>query len=72
MPLDPSRPLGTRTLINAVRNGPYWKKAQVPTDPWGNEYRYAAPGQHGAYDLISLGADGKEGGEGPNKDITNW
>src|ERR1043165_6950991 len=53
-------------------NGPYWKKTEVPKDPWGNEYKYSAPGQHGAYDLISLGADGKEGGEGPNKDITNW
>lgn len=52
-------------------NGPYWKKNQVPKDPWGNEYKYAAPGQSGPYDIISLGADGKEGGEGVNKDITN-
>ncbi len=44
----------------------------MPKDPWGNEYKYAAPGAHGAYDIISLGADGKEGGEGANKDITNW
>ena len=73
----PTAQEGLQALISAPAgvnnwNGPYWKKAQVPTDPWGNEYRYAAPGQHGAYDLISLGADGKEGGEGPNKDITNW
>ena len=54
-------------------NGPYWKNATVPKDPWGNEYKYSSPGTHGtAYDIVSLGADGREGGEGPNKDITSW
>ena len=54
-------------------NGPYWKNAAVPKDPWGNEYKYASPGTHStAYDIVSLGADGREGGEGPNKDITSW
>jgi general secretion pathway protein G len=52
-------------------NGPYWKKGTVPKDPWGNEYKYAAPGTAGPYDITSLGADGKEGGEGNDKDITN-
>lgn len=52
--------------------GPYLKKKLVPKDPWGNDYQYAAPGKHGPYDIISLGADGKEGGEGDNQDITNW
>ena len=52
--------------------GPYLKKKTVPKDPWGNEYRYAAPGQHGAYDLVALGADGQEGGEGEAKDIVSW
>ena len=52
-------------------NGPYWKKTQIPKDPWGNEYRYTSPGQKGAYDIVSLGADGKEGGDGANKDITS-
>ena len=53
-------------------NGPYLKKKAVPKDPWGNDYRYVSPGQHGAYDLSSLGADNREGGEGENKDVTNW
>lgn len=53
-------------------HGPYLKKKIVPKDPWGNEYRYAAPGQHGQYDIVSLGADGQEGGEGDNKDIVSW
>jgi general secretion pathway protein G len=73
----PTSQEGLQALLSAPAgtsnwNGPYWKKATLPKDPWGNEYKYAAPGQHGAYDIVSLGADGKEGGEGANKDITSW
>ena len=54
-------------------NGPYLKKrATALDDPWGNPYVYRYPGEHGDYDLYSLGADGKEGGEGQDRDITNW
>ena len=52
--------------------GPYLKKKAVPKDPWGNEYRYAAPGQHGDFDIVSLGSDGREGGEGEAKDVASW
>ena len=52
-------------------NGPYLKKS-VPKDPWGNPYKYRAPGQHGEYDLWSEGADGAPGGEGENSDIVSW
>jgi general secretion pathway protein G len=52
-------------------NGPYLKKS-VPKDPWGNPYKYRAPGQHGEYDLWSEGADGAPGGEGENADIVSW
>ena len=52
-------------------NGPYLKKA-VPKDPWGNPYKYRAPGQHGEYDLWSEGLDGSPGGEGENADIVSW
>lgn len=48
----------------------YLKK--IPVDPWGNPYFYLQPGNHGKYDLYSLGADGKEGGEGTDADIGNW
>lgn len=72
----PTSSEGLHALVSAPAgvsnwNGPYWKKSQIPKDPWGNEYRYSAPGQKGAYDIVSLGADGKEGGEGANKDITS-
>jgi len=73
----PTSQEGLQALITAPPgtsnwNGPYWKKTQLPKDPWGNEYKYSAPGQHGPYDIMSYGADGKEGGEGPEKDITSW
>lgn len=72
----PSTQEGLQALIAAPPgvpnwNGPYWKKSAVPKDPWGNEYRYASPGQAGAYDIVSYGADGKEGGEDVNRDITS-
>lgn len=51
--------------------GPYLDKP-VPKDPWGRDYIYKFPGEHGPYDLYSLGADGQPGGEGENADITNW
>lgn len=52
-------------------DGPYLKKA-VPLDPWGKSYVYKSPGEHGAFDLLSYGADGVLGGEGDNRDVTSW
>lgn len=43
----------------------------LPKDPWGNDYQYLSPGSERAYDLYSLGADKREGGEGDNADIYN-
>jgi general secretion pathway protein G len=73
----PTTQEGLQALVQAPPgvsgwNGPYLKKKLVPKDPWGNDYRYASPGQHGNYDLYSLGADNKEGGDGENKDLTSW
>lgn len=50
--------------------GGYVKR--LPEDPWGQAYQYAAPGRHGPFDVYSLGADGREGGEGEDADIGNW
>lgn len=52
-------------------DGPYLPK-NVPLDPWGHAYEYRSPGEHGDYDIISLGADGSAGGEGENEDVVNW
>ncbi|MEW5893702.1 MAG: type II secretion system major pseudopilin GspG [Pseudomonadota bacterium] len=51
--------------------GPYLKKA-VPIDPWGHPYQYRLPGEHGEFDLFSLGKDGQPGGTGEAADIGNW
>ncbi|KEA62111.1 General secretion pathway protein G [Marinobacterium lacunae] len=53
-------------------NGPYLSKSVIRKDPWGNDYLYRYPGEHGEYDLYTLGADGREGGEDENSDVSNW
>jgi len=53
-------------------NGPYLKKKKIPTDPWRNAYHYQSPGENGAYDLYSYGADNTSGGEGNDKDVVSW
>ncbi|MCP4265857.1 MAG: type II secretion system major pseudopilin GspG [Candidatus Brocadiaceae bacterium] len=53
-------------------NGPYLKKEKVPKDPWGADYVYKYPGEHGDFDIVSYGADKAEGGDGDNKDIVSW
>ncbi len=72
----PTEEEGLKSLYAKPENtpgwaGPYLDKA-VPKDPWGRDYVYKCPGEHGPYDLSSLGADGQPGGEGENADINNW
>jgi general secretion pathway protein G len=64
--------LAQRPGSNVVWNGPYLKGNVVPIDPWGTPYIYRSPGQHGAYDIISYGADKREGGTSAEADITSW
>ena len=47
-------------------------KKEIPKDPWGNNFEYISPGEHGDYDLVSYGADSVEGGEDNNRDIVSW
>jgi general secretion pathway protein G len=56
----------------ATWNGPYLKGGLVPNDPWGHPYLYRSPGEHGAYDIVSYGSDGQEGGTGTAADIVSW
>lgn len=56
--------------VDRYREGGYIRR--LPKDPWGNPYQYRAPGAHGAIDVFSFGADGREGGEGKDADIGNW
>ncbi len=53
-------------------NGPYLSKNKIPKDPWNRDYEYRSPGQFGDFDLWSHGADGQNGGEEDDEDITSW
>ena len=70
---------GLEALVTKPANlaqGANWRSggylAKLPIDPWSKAYQYLAPGQHGEYDLYTLGADGALGGEGVNQDLGNW
>lgn len=75
----PTTDQGIEALVQKPTTPPEpknWKSGgyldRLPKDPWGNPYYYLNPGQHGEFDLYSLGADGQPGGEGVNADIGNW
>jgi general secretion pathway protein G len=54
----------------AAWKGPYLKSNAVPNDPWGRAYVYVSPGKHGAYDIVSLGVEGRDGAT--ETQITSW
>lgn len=73
----PTTAQGLKALVTAPSgvsgwNGPYLKKSIVRQDPWGHDYYYKSPGQHGEFDLYTLGADNRPGGEGEDQDVGNW
>jgi len=59
-------------IPKSYKDGGYLESKKMPKDPWGNDYLYVSPGEHGDYDLFSYGADGAKEGEGKNADITSW
>ena len=61
----------TGEIPGNFREGGYLEKKSLPADPWDNPYVYISPGEFNDYDIISLGADGKPGGEKYAADITN-
>jgi general secretion pathway protein G len=63
--------LRTKPESDEKWKGPYLKK-EIPKDPWGNPYVYLSPGRNGGYEIVAYGADGREGGEDDNADITSW
>lgn len=71
-----SYPAQVRELVEKPSNssgwrGPYVQKSQI-NDPWGTPLEYKVPGDHGDFDLVSLGKDKRSGGEGVNADIGSW
>jgi general secretion pathway protein G len=53
-------------------NGPYVRGGVVPNDPWGHPYIFRSPSERGPYEILSLGSDGQEGGNGTATDIASW
>ena len=73
----PTQEQGLEALVTETQGianwkGPYLKKKFIPKDPWGNNYVYTYPGEHGDYDITSYGADGNSGGDGESKDVASW
>ena len=75
----PTAEQGLAALVARPESAPIpsnWKPGgyleRLPKDPWGNAYVYVNPGLHGEIDVLSLGADGKPGGEGLDADIGSW
>lgn len=61
---------GSGRIPKQYPTGAYMPK--IPADPWGGAYIYVSPGRHGAFDLVSYGADGAEGGSGNDADVNSW
>jgi len=73
----PTTDQGLMALVEKPTNSPApqdWKAylKSVPKDPWGRDYLYLNPGQHGDIDVFTYGADGQPGGNGVNAEIGNW
>lgn len=73
----PSTQQGLEALVTKPSGDPparNWRGyiSRLPKDPWGSPYQYLQPGNKGEYDVFTMGADGKLGGEGPDADIGNW
>ena len=72
----PSSQEGLQALQQSPGNAPGWGgpylKKELPRDPWGAPYQYRSPGEHGEYDISSLGSDNAPGGEGEAADVTSW
>ncbi len=67
-----SKPSAGKVPTNYPRGG-YIKGGTVPRDAWGNDFQYFSPGTHGnPVEIISLGADGEEGGDDVDADINSW
>lgn len=73
----PSTDQGLPALVEKPTGEPapeHWQSylKTLPKDPWGHDYLYLNPGQHGEIDIFTQGADGQPGGVLLNADIGNW
>ena len=72
----PPQELGLSVLVQPPQNGvtwhgPYLKRAEGLTDPWGRPYNYKFPGRQGPPEVYTLGRDNAPGGTGEDQDLAN-
>jgi len=67
----PSNDEGLEALTKSSEKLPAAPLEGDLVDPWGNAYQYNSPGREGPYEVICYGADGREGGDGIDSDITS-
>ncbi len=67
----PTTDEGLEILVRGTDTWPEGFLKQIDHDPWKNAYEYISPGSTEPYEVISLGADGREGGEGENRDYSS-
>ena len=65
----PTNEEGLDALVEPSDKFPDGILSRVPRDPWGRPYEYARPGRGGPFEVLSLGADGREGGDGGDADV---
>lgn len=67
----PTTDEGLEVLEEPSEEFPDGLLTRLPNDPWKHSYEYLNPGRETAYEVISYGADGREGGTGADKDLTS-
>ncbi|MCR9293819.1 MAG: type II secretion system major pseudopilin GspG [bacterium] len=67
----PTNEEGIAILVQPTPTFPDGFLTKVPSDPWKNDYEYVSPGSSGPYEVLCLGNDGREGGEGADRDISS-
>ena len=67
----PTTDEGLQILVTGTESWPDGWINRVPLDPWKKDYEYFSPGSNGPFEIVSLGADGREGGEGEDRDFTS-
>jgi general secretion pathway protein G len=67
----PTNEEGLDILTRATDKNPEPLLEGKTSDPWGNPYQYVSPGRSTAFEVVSFGADGREGGEGADADVSS-
>lgn len=67
----PTNDEGLLILTEGTSSFPDGFLPKIPKDPWDNDYEYVSPGSESAFEVLCLGADGQEGGEGAERDLSS-